>query len=138
MYRQSLIDAGGVAPSSTSRTMPPEVAAATESTRTPKRSSRCRTAIIPPLNAKTNVPPRSSPNSNGPISACISFRPGEETENHSGGTLSTQAEEISALVIDDHEKRAIRRLRHIADPPAHEHPLLDTHSSLSVQLQSNQ
>lgn len=52
--------------------------------------------------------------------------------------LSTQTQQITALVIDKDEERAIRRLCHIADPPAHEHPLLDTHSLLAVHLQSNQ
>src|SRR5690606_11633242 len=39
--------------------MPPAVAAANDSTSTPNRSSRCRTATSPPLMAKANVPRKS-------------------------------------------------------------------------------
>ena len=43
-YRQSLIAAGGTAPIITSRAIPPELPAAKDKTRTPKRSSLCFTA----------------------------------------------------------------------------------------------
>ena len=45
MYRQSVIAAGGTAPISRSREMPPALPAANARTRTPKRSSRCLTAV---------------------------------------------------------------------------------------------
>src|SRR5690606_39867847 len=45
--------------SSTSRAMPPAVAAANDSTSTPNRSSRWRTATSPPLMAKAKVPRKS-------------------------------------------------------------------------------
>ena len=59
---------GGTAPMSTSRTMPPELAAAKDSTRTPKTSSRCFTAAAAPLSANTKVPPRSSATGSTPRS----------------------------------------------------------------------
>jgi hypothetical protein len=48
-----------MAPSTTSRTMPPAVAAAKASTITPNRSRRCRVATSPPLIANANVPTKS-------------------------------------------------------------------------------
>src|SRR5690242_17052507 len=51
---------GGAAPIKRSRVIPPTLAAANESTSTPKMSSRCLMPAIAPLNANTNVPKRSS------------------------------------------------------------------------------
>src|SRR5262249_40356606 len=59
MYRQSLIATGGAAPIITSRAIPPELPAAKDNTRTPKRSSLCLTPDVAPLSANTKVPPRS-------------------------------------------------------------------------------
>src|SRR6185295_3841473 len=44
--------------------MPPAVAAANDTTSTPKRSRRCRTPTIAPLKANTKVPKRSSARTN--------------------------------------------------------------------------
>src|SRR6185312_13301613 len=52
--------AGGTAPISRSRVMPPTLPAANASTITPKMSRRYFTAATAPLIANTNVPPRSS------------------------------------------------------------------------------
>jgi hypothetical protein len=51
--------AGGVAPISRSRTMPPEFAATKDSTSTPKISSLRLTPAVAPLRANTKVPTRS-------------------------------------------------------------------------------
>src|SRR4051812_22836912 len=51
-----------MAPMTTSRMMPPVLAAAKDSTSTPKRSSLRLTPAIAPLSAKTKVPARSSAN----------------------------------------------------------------------------
>src|SRR5690348_12167597 len=51
--------AGGTAPISRSRVMPPTFPAANASTITPKMSRRYFTAATAPLSANTNVPPRS-------------------------------------------------------------------------------
>src|ERR1043166_4572674 len=59
MYHESLIATGGAAPIIRSRAIPPELPAANDNTRTPKRSSRCLTPAVAPLSAKTKVPPRS-------------------------------------------------------------------------------
>src|SRR5690348_4276509 len=62
MYLQSAMPGGGTAPISRSRRIPPTLAAAKDSTSTPKRSSLCLMPVIAPLNAKTKVPQRSSTN----------------------------------------------------------------------------
>ena len=51
-YRQSLSAAGGTAPISTSRVMPPAFAAANDSTSTPKMSSRRLTPAAAPLSGE--------------------------------------------------------------------------------------
>src|SRR5690242_3691918 len=60
MYRQSAMPGGGTAPISRSRRIPPTLAAAYDSTSTPKMSSLCLMPADAPLNAKTKVPQRSS------------------------------------------------------------------------------
>src|SRR5438093_1491868 len=59
MYRQSPIAAGGAAPIITSRAIPPELPAAKDNTRTPKRSSLCLTPASAPdggLMAELSLP----------------------------------------------------------------------------------
>src|SRR5260370_31941496 len=53
------MDAGGTAPISRSRAMPPATAAAQATTSTPNRSRRRRTPRVAPLMANTKVAPRS-------------------------------------------------------------------------------
>src|SRR6478752_340197 len=62
---------GGTAPISTSRVIPPVLAAAKDSTRTPNRSSRCFTPAIAPLSAKTKVPARSSTYGRSCTAGCV-------------------------------------------------------------------
>src|SRR5262249_15024710 len=70
MYRQFLIATGGSAPIIRSRAIPPELPAAKDNTRTPKRSSLCLTPAVAPLSAKTKVPPRSKAISSVFTGAC--------------------------------------------------------------------
>ena len=58
-YRSSDRAAGGTAPISTSRVIPPKFPATKDRTRMPKMSRRRLTAARAPLIAKTKVPPRS-------------------------------------------------------------------------------
>ena len=58
-YRPSDRAAGGSAPISTSRPIPPKFPATKDRTRMPKMSSRRLTAATAPLIAKTKVPPKS-------------------------------------------------------------------------------
>src|SRR5258708_6692441 len=53
------MDAGGTAPISRSRAMPPATPAAQATTSTPNRSKRRRTPLVAPLTANTKVAPRS-------------------------------------------------------------------------------
>ena len=61
-YRQSLIAAGGTAPISRSRVIPPKLPTTNDNTSTPKMSSRRPTPAVAPLTAKTKVPIKSSTN----------------------------------------------------------------------------
>src|SRR6266550_5860966 len=56
----------------TSRVMPPAVAVAHDTTKTPNRSSRCLTPAAAPLRAKTNVPASSSTSS---VPAAYALKP---------------------------------------------------------------
>src|SRR5438105_6896989 len=56
----------------TSRVMPPAVAVAHDTTKTPNRSSRCLTPAAAPLRAKTNVPASSSTRS---VPAAYALKP---------------------------------------------------------------
>ena len=58
-YRPSVRAAGGTAPISKSRPIPPKFPATKDRTRMPKMSRRRLTAATAPLIAKTKVPPKS-------------------------------------------------------------------------------
>src|SRR3546814_18397443 len=58
-YRAAVSAAGGTAPISRSRVIPPKLRVTKEITRMPQMSRRRLTAATAPLIAKTNVPPKS-------------------------------------------------------------------------------
>src|SRR5215212_4240056 len=83
--------------------MPPEVAAANDSTRTPKKSSSRFTPANPPLSAKTKVPVRSS--MSGSLSmdglsevahcgSCAEGRGGQPTPAETHGCLGIMTDNI--------------------------------------------
>src|SRR5690606_33394982 len=107
----------GTMSSSMSRAMPPAVAAANDSTSTPNRSSRWRTATSPPLMAKAKVPRKSI----RATKVAVMARGGQGTSRHRfgfahAGDLGRQRDELGIVQVGQlHPSRGPVRAR-LLDP----------------------
>src|SRR6267378_3425061 len=102
----------------TSRVMPPAVAVAHDTTKTPNRSSRCLTPAAAPLRANTNVPASSSTSS---VPAAYALKPARVCRTCSAldvgiiagyGTASSHPHANRA----EEQSRTVTRSRTVASP----------------------
>src|SRR6516165_11791767 len=100
--------AGGTAPISTSRAMPPALPAVHDKTRTPNRSSRLLTPAVAPLSAKTKVPTRSSTSRSVSIAAFQSARASAQIHPHDSSGHEAPSQSASPAKAGAHGRSRSR------------------------------